>query len=230
MSPQEVTYEHGLQQLLEFTERPAEECTLLALGHCPELAELALNMGIGHVEQEEEPRRLPIYQGRRPDMVVGHGVIDTVYCISDMLADLLAFNPRMPMLFLAPNLRRRRLVRRLHKEMAAAEPHHAQMRRDFIHKIYPDLDDERLDYWALHTRGLDYDDIMRAIDAESPNLLRDKHITCNPESGRWHHRLLPLDEYSQLLAPYGYRLNVEYGFPPRRPWRSDTILLYMTRK
>lgn len=230
MTPLQVTYEHGLQQLLEFTERPAEECTLLALGTCPGLEELALNMGIGHVECLDEPRRLPIYQGRCPNLVLGDAVVDSIYCLSDLLADLLALNPRMPMLFPAPNLRRRRLVRRLRKEQLQAEKNNREKRKAFIAKIFPDMSESQCDLWAGQTRGLDYDDVLRAVDSESPNLLRDPYATCDPETGRWHHRLLPLDDYRQLLAPYDYRLDIEYGFPPRRPWRSDTVLLYMTYK
>ncbi|MCF0212754.1 MAG: SAM-dependent methyltransferase [Bacteroidales bacterium] len=150
---------------------------------------------------------------RRPTMVMGADVIEHIYCIDDTLADLLALNPRMPMLFTtASTPYNRRIVRRLRKVMVKDEALFLQKRKDFIVKIYPDLSPDQQDYWARHTRGLNYDDIMRAIDSESPNLLRDPYNTCDPETGSWTERILPLRAYEQLLQPYNYSLQVELGW------------------
>ena len=151
--------------------------------------------------------------GLKPHLLMGMDVIEHIYCIDDTLADLIALNEGMPMLFTtASTPYNRRIVKRLHKVMLRDEERFLLKRREFIARLFPDLTEEQRDYWAAHTRGLDYDDILRAVENECPNLLKDPFNTCDPETGSWTERILPLQDYEQLLQPYGYRLEVELGW------------------
>lgn len=160
-----------------------------------------------------------------PDIVMGMDVIEHIYCLDDCFSDLMALNPHLEMLFTtASNPFNRRIVRRLHKVMVRDEKGWAnrrkgtsfegfyRQRKDFIRRYFPDLSEERLDYWATNTRGLNYDDILRAVETESPNLLLDPFNTCDPATGSWTERILPMADYEQLVDSYGYRLEVENGF------------------
>lgn len=231
-------YEQGLRRLLEQVDRPAEELTLVDYGGGHGLLSLlAREMGIGHVlyvdtnaEAAECYRALggdgEVVVGdsadlRRyceerhlvPDMLFGADVIEHVYCIDDMVADVLALNGRMPMLFTTASTPwNRRVVKRLRKVMVEDEREFCAQRRTFLAQHRPDLSAERIDYWAAHTRGLCYDDCLRAVESESPNLLRDPYNTCDPATGSWTERILPMQDYRQLLSPYGYGLQVELGW------------------
>lgn len=148
-----------------------------------------------------------------PDIVMGMDVIEHIYCLDDFFADLLAVTTRVNMLFTtASTPYNRRVVHRLHEAMLRDERVFLSRRRDFIRKHYPDLTSDKLDYWAKYTRGLNYDDILRAVDSETPNLLRDPYNTCDPDTGSWTERILPIDDYRTLLQPYGYALREENGF------------------
>lgn len=148
-----------------------------------------------------------------PDIVMGMDVIEHIYCLDDFFGHLFVVGAPMRMLFTtASNPYNRRVVRKLHKVMAKDEALFFKQRREFIQKHYPDMDSQKLDYWATNTRGLNYDDILRAVDTESPNLLRDPFNTCDPETGSWTERILPLDDYRNLLMPYGYEMCVENGW------------------
>lgn len=154
-----------------------------------------------------------------PDAIVGMDVIEHIYCLDEFFNDLIDISHQMPMVFTtASTPYNRRIVRKLHKVMKADElgdkTHEGfvNVRRSFIHTHYPDMDEAKLNYWAANTRGLIYDDILRAIDCESPNLLRDKYNTCDPSTGSWTERILPTDDYRQLLMPYGYTLAERNGF------------------
>jgi hypothetical protein len=125
-----------------------------------------------------------------------------------------------------------RVVRRLRKAMQADELGTTtrkgfwKMRRDFIQKLQPEMSERELDYWADNTRGLVYSDVERAVESQSPNLLLDPDNTCDPETGSWTERILPVEDYRQLLLPYGFTLTVlpgrynEYRRGPKR-WASD---------
>lgn len=153
-----------------------------------------------------------------PDALVAMDVIEHIYVLDDFFADLNAISPAMKMLFTtASNPYNKRVVRRLHKAMDIDEYGHRnkkgfrQLRREYIQRLHPDMPERQLDYWADNTRGLDYDDVARAVESQSPNLLLDQHNTCDPETGSWTERILPEDDYRQILQPYGYSLMLLAG-------------------
>ena len=153
-----------------------------------------------------------------PDALLAMDVIEHVYVLDEFFADLHTISPTMKMVFTtASTPYNKRVVRRLHQAMEADELGTTtkkgfwQMRREYIQKLHPDMPDSQLDYWADNTRGLRYEDVARAVEAQSPNLLLDPHNTCDPATGSWTERILPVEDYRQLLSPYGYGLEVLPG-------------------
>lgn len=153
-----------------------------------------------------------------PDALLAMDVIEHIYVLDDFFASLHAVSPRLRMVFTtASNPYNSRVVRRLHRAMTDDEQGHdgkkgfLQLRREYIAQLHPDMSDKQLDYWAEHTRGLSYEDIARSVDAQSPNLLLDPYNTCDPQTGSWTERILPIDDYRQLLDPYGFKLTLVPG-------------------
>jgi len=153
-----------------------------------------------------------------PNGLLAMDVIEHVYILDDFFACLHEISPRMKMvLTTASTPYNHRVVRRLHKAMQADELGTTvkkgfwQMRRDYIQAMQSEMSDRELDYWADNTRGLIYSDIERAVESQSPNLLLDPYNTCDPATGSWTERILPIDDYRQILQPYGFRLSVLPG-------------------
>lgn len=154
-----------------------------------------------------------------PDVLLGMDVIEHIYCLDDFFSDIFAVNRDMAMVFTTGSTPyNRRVVNRLHKVMVddemgvAGRPGFRAMRRDFIALHFTDMPAGQLDYWAVHTRGLNYDDVLRAVDSQSPNLLSDPFNTCDPSTGSWTERILPIRDYQTLVQAYGASLCVENGF------------------
>lgn len=160
-----------------------------------------------------------------PDIVMGMDVIEHIYCLDDFFSNLFSISNQMQLLFTtASTPYNRRVVHRLRQAMRDDELGHPasknrrakqgfrSMRRQIIAEQHPDFSDNQLTYWAAHTRGLKYDDILRAVESETPNLLRDPYNTCHPITGSWTERILPISDYRNLLLPYNYRLHIVNGF------------------
>lgn len=167
-----------------------------------------------------------------PDAVIGIDVIERIYVLDDFFSALNATAPRLVMLFsTAATPYNSRVMRKLRHGMWADEMGTAgkkgfrALRREFIVREFPTLPPKDADYWAEHTRGLTYKDIRRAVENQTPNLLRDPYNTCNPATGEWSRRILPVTDYRQLLAPYHYELRVipglynDHRFGPKE-WMS----------
>lgn len=149
----------------------------------------------------------------RPDWVMGMDVIEHVYCLDDFFGDLFSLSNEMKLVFTtASNPHNRRVVRRLRKVMKKDETLFWNQRRAFVKERFPQLSEDELDYWATNTRGLDFNDVLRAVESETPNLLRDRYNTCDPATSSWTERILPLDDYANIAQSYNYRLSVENGF------------------
>ncbi|MBO4307293.1 MAG: class I SAM-dependent methyltransferase [Bacteroidales bacterium] len=153
-----------------------------------------------------------------PDALLSVDVIEHIYVLDDFFSMMHDINPFMSMVFTtASTPYNKRVIRRLHRAMVCDEQGHngekgfLTLRREYIAGKYTDMPDRQLDYWAENTRGLTYEDIDRAIDSQSPNLLLDSYNTCDPATGNWTERILPIDDYRHILAPYGYSLTVLPG-------------------
>ena len=154
----------------------------------------------------------------RPNALLGMDVIEDVYVLDSLFGSLHAISPDMKMVFTtASTPYNKRVVRKLHRAMQKDElgtvRHKGfwQMRYEHIRKLYPDMSERELAQWADDTRGLTYSDLERAVEAQSPNLLLDQFNTCDPETGSWTERILPIDDYRQILIPYGFNLLVLPG-------------------
>ena len=150
--------------------------------------------------------------GVRPDIVTARNVIDRVYVLDEFFATMHEVSPEMCMwLTTEANPYNPKRLRRLHRQQLSAEKVYRAQRRDYIAGLHPDMNDRLLDYWSQNTRGLSKVDIERAVESQSPNLLLDPYNTCHPDSGMWVSRLMTVDDYSQLLLSYGYKLTVLPG-------------------
>lgn len=157
-------------------------------------------------------RQWCLEQGEKPDILLGMDVIEHIYCLDDFFSEIFALAPDVRMLFTtASNPYNKRLCKKLRQAMVRDEALFLQQRKAFIAKLFPDLPASEVDRWATDTRGLNYDDIFRAVDSLSPNLLRDPYNTCDPQTGSWTERILPLSDYLHLLQPYGATLVCQPG-------------------
>lgn len=151
--------------------------------------------------------------GLRPDVLLGMDVIEHIYRLEDFFADLYAVNPGMPMLFTTGSTPYNPWVkRRLHRIMKNDESLFRLQRRDFILTQRPDLSHRAALTWADRTRGLVFDDVLKAVRDNQPVVLKDRYNTCDPATGSWTERILPVADYRRLLAPYGAHLRVHKGF------------------
>ena len=154
-----------------------------------------------------------------PDCLVSVDVIEHIYDLDAFFGDLLSVNPSMKMVFTtASNPCNRLKVRKLRKVMLSDEQgrwnekgFYAQ-RLDFIRQRFPQLTENELEYWARNTRGLVFDDIEKAVAEKSPNTAIDRYNTCDPATGSWTERVLPLSDYKRLFSKYKRILCVENGF------------------
>lgn len=154
----------------------------------------------------------------KPDALVAIDVIEHIYILDEFFASLHALSPDIKMVFTTASTPfNKRVARGLHKAMERDELGTTlkkgfwKMRRDYIKEHNADMSDRELDFWADNTRGLIFDDVIRAVESHSPNLLRDKYNTCDPRTGSWTERILPVDDYRELLSPYDFTLTVLPG-------------------
>lgn len=155
-----------------------------------------------------------------PDGLLGLDVIEHIYCLDDFFCDLFTMAPALPMVFTTgSNPFNIHIVNRLRRVMVLDEQGDGKgqegffhLRRRYIMEHFPEKDDKELDYWAKNTRGLIYQDVQRAVESQSPNLLRDPFNTCDPDTGSWTERILSLEEYRGIVQPYGSDVYIENGF------------------
>ena len=154
-----------------------------------------------------------------PDCLVSVDVIEHIYDLDAFFADLLAVNPSMKMVFTtASNPCNKLKVRKLRKVMLADEQGRGEekgfcaQRLEFIRQRFSQLTENELEYWARNTRGLTFDDIEKTVAEKRPNTAIDRYNTCDPATGSWTERVLPLSDYKRLFSKYKRILCVENGF------------------
>lgn len=168
----------------------------------------------------ETLKRWMLEQGENPDAVAGMDVIEHVYCLDDLFCNLLTLPHAAPQLVFttASNPYNRLLCHKLRRCMrddetgTAEQPNFFTLRYDYIRSCFPEMTHKEASRWATQTRGLIYEDIRRAVEHDSPNLLADPYNTCDPRTGSWTERILPIADYEALLQPYGYELQVLSGW------------------
>ncbi|MDR1203698.1 MAG: class I SAM-dependent methyltransferase [Tannerellaceae bacterium] len=154
-----------------------------------------------------------------PQLLIATDLIEHVYDLERFFSDLCGINPGMEMIFTtASNPCNPIVKRRLHKFMQACElgmavePNYYTRRKNFIEKHYPNLSEKQVEAWSRCTCGLIYDDIRKAIKINHQPVPEDKYNTCDPETGNWAERILPVRYYKDLLELYDYKLIVRKGF------------------
>lgn len=155
-----------------------------------------------------------------PHAIAGMDVIEHIYCLDDFFNDILSIKQARPLMIFttASNPANKIICRRLHKYMHGDEsgsnenPNFLTLRYEYIRDCFPQMSEQMAIRWAKQTRGLIYDDIYAAIESNTPHLLADPHNTCDPRTGSWTERILPFDDYRQILMPYSYSLTIENGW------------------
>lgn len=157
--------------------------------------------------------------GVTPDALLGMDVIEHIYRLEDFFANIYAANPNIFMLFTTGSTPYNPLVvRRLHRIMQADElghngqPGFFQLRKEHILKHFPDMKDLEADIWATDTRGLTYPDTLTAVDTHTPYKDIDAYNTCDPATGSWTERILPITAYQALVRPYHATVSVRLGY------------------
>lgn len=155
----------------------------------------------------------------KPNLLLSTDVIEHIYDLSVFFKELMVINNQMQMIFTTasspynPYVKRR--LRRLMQgcEIGVLEqPNYFQKRADFIRKSFPTLTNEEVNEWTALTRGLVYDDIQKAISQNTRPKITDKYNTCDPETGNWAERILPIKEYRNLMRVYDFKVEVKKGF------------------
>ncbi len=154
-----------------------------------------------------------------PQLLLATDLIEHIYNLSDLFGDLNKINKKMELIFTTGSNPYNPIVRkRLQRFMqdcesgAIVSPNYYTRRKNFIRQNYPDLTNEQVDAWSNATRGLTYDDILRAIGMNYLPTPDDKYNTCDPETGNWAERILSIDQYKEMLEPFNYNLYVRKGF------------------
>ncbi len=165
-------------------------------------------------------------QGESPDAVVGMDVIEHIYGLDSFFGDLASMGTQAPMLLFttASNPCNRHICSKLRKAMrddeigSSENPNFFTLRYEYILSAFPGMEESIAQRWARDTRGLVYADILDAVKSGVPNLLGDDFNTCDPRTGSWTERILPIADYKDLLQQYGYTLGVENGWYNTHHW------------
>ncbi|MDR1919579.1 MAG: class I SAM-dependent methyltransferase [Tannerellaceae bacterium] len=154
-----------------------------------------------------------------PQLLIATDLIEHVYDLRAFFDEVCTLNRGMHLIFTTASTPFNPFVKsRLHCFMKGCEsgklvsPNYLSRRREFIRTHYPHFTGQQTEQWSRHTRGLNYAGIRQAIEAGSLPLPADKYNTCDPETGNWAERILPIRAYRHLLAAHGYRLSVKTGF------------------
>lgn len=167
--------------------------------------------------------------------IAGTDVIEHIYNLDDFFAAIQSINPFIVSVFTtASNPLNSFKVRKLRQlqlkdELEGGEPGdfllfgseplqpYLQIRKDIIQGILPGINPDELNILATNTRGLNQEDIKKAVDQYQENkkipvLLEDPFNTCNPLTGSWTERILPLYDYTDLYKRNGFTLVIYDGF------------------
>lgn len=151
----------------------------------------------------------------KPNLIIGLDVIEHIYNLRHFFKDIVSLNKDISLVFMTgSNPMNAWKCRKLRKEMDAYEkgnavtPNYYTKRLEFIKQIHPDMEEEKAHEYAAATRGMNYPDIRYFIQSHNWNgtgaatetNFRDKNNTCDPETGNYMERILPLNEYSHYMS------------------------------
>lgn len=164
-------------------------------------------------------------RGEQPDAVAGMDVIEHIYCLEAFFGDLHALNPSLCGIFTTGSTPFNPIVRRrLHRYMKADElgsgssAGYLAQRRAYIEQHLPSLSCADAERWARLTRGRTFADALRDVESNRAEPLADPYNTCNPATGSWSERILPLSDYERMASDRGWRADLGLGW--YNPYRS----------
>lgn len=204
----------GVGQVIYIDYNPQAVETVKAVSH-------ELGYGPDAVLQGDAAALLAYVQtsGCRPDMLLGMDVIEHIYRLPDFFASLHVMNPDLQMLFTTGStpcnphvVKRLRRVMVLDEEGHNGQPGFYALRRQAIAQHFPQLSSPELDAWAACTRGLNFQDALLAVERQVPNVMSDAYNTCDPATGSWTERILPIADYQAMVRDYGWKVSVQNGF------------------
>jgi len=154
-----------------------------------------------------------------PDAIMGMDVIEHIYRLDQFFEQLPGVQQARPrMLFTTASnpcnplkCYRLRRVMRSDEKGGDGHPGFYALRLQHLTKRWG-FPDKKARRWARHTRGLDYNDIDRAVKEGILPEPADRYNTCDPLNGNWTERILPLSAYRELLETHRYGLSVENGW------------------
>jgi 2-polyprenyl-3-methyl-5-hydroxy-6-metoxy-1,4-benzoquinol methylase len=154
----------------------------------------------------------------KPDYLISIDVIEHISDLKDFFSELRNINPKMEMCFTTRanpcNFRQRK---RLFKMMDEIERNFfLPMREEYISKHYPEFNEREIQTLSVLSRGKTYDDITKIVNKYRLNgslpPKRTSHNTCDPNSGSWIERILPLKTYTAIINAAGFAVSFKNGF------------------
>jgi 2-polyprenyl-3-methyl-5-hydroxy-6-metoxy-1,4-benzoquinol methylase len=196
---------------------------------------LQLNINIDGFIEGDIDKVQEYFTNEVPDAIVGTDVIEHIYNLEFFFKVLMQMNPEMNSAFTtASNPGNYFKVKKLKKLQlidefrggtpgdmsitgeSQAEPF-IKTREQIIRKHTSSLTDDAILELAKTTRGKNEQDIIAAINkynisGELPASPRHETNTCNPLTGSWTERILPLDEYISIYNGAGFHPRFYNGF------------------
>jgi 2-polyprenyl-3-methyl-5-hydroxy-6-metoxy-1,4-benzoquinol methylase len=153
-----------------------------------------------------------------PDYLISIDVIEHIYDLEGLFSELHNINPKMGMCFTTSanpcNFLHRK---RLFKMMDEIERNFfLPMREEHISKRHPEFNAREIQMLSVLSRGKTYDDITKMannylLNGSLPQRL-PSHNTCDPNSGSWIERILPLKTYKSIINAAGFAVSFSNGF------------------
>jgi len=189
-----------------------------------------------------------------PDLLAGSDVIEHIYDLPGFIKALQSLNPKLITAFSTacnprnPFQRRRFQKIQLRDEYEGGTPDlhplfAGQPLEPFIlsrqhiieSKAANRLSATQIAAMAKATRGLKKADIELAVDVylntgKQPQPPQDPTNTCDPITGSWSERMLPLQVYQELYQSAGFFLTVRDGFYNQYDARKSSLLRWMANR
>lgn len=192
----------------------------------------------------------------QPDIILSTDVIEHIYDLEQLFQNLKKLNPNLISVFTtASNPYNFRKVKMLHKEQYKDEwighkdlsegdqikkgfspLSFFEQRKEIIRTQKVSLTEETVAELARLTRGKKIDDILESVRnyLDTGNLPRppaDLQWVCDPYTGSWTERILPIKAYEEQVHRSGFGLNWVNGFynPYSRSAVSAFIVRYLNR-
>lgn len=162
----------------------------------------------------------------KPDLLIATDLIEHVYDLQNFFRQLQQINPNFEMIFTTgSNPENPCKCRKLRRYMIQIEAIYFTKRKEFIQANAKHLSETEINDLAKLSRGKIYSDML--TDSTPPD---DTFNTCDPETGNWAERILPLKTYGQFASEAGFRAAFTPGFYNEEHSRLKNLLNFCIRK